>query len=51
MCKIAVLAIPYPEHVYRRACESSARSVVVATDSGEIRDAVAAFGGSAVMTS
>jgi len=39
------------EHVYRRACESSARSVVVATDSGEIRDAVAAFGGSAVMTS
>ncbi|MBT8047369.1 MAG: 3-deoxy-manno-octulosonate cytidylyltransferase [Xanthomonadales bacterium] len=39
------------EHVYRRACESSALSVVVATDSDAVRAAVAAFGGAAELTS
>ncbi len=39
------------EHVYRRALESSAQSVVIATDSDEIRSAAAAFGAEAVMTS
>jgi 3-deoxy-manno-octulosonate cytidylyltransferase (CMP-KDO synthetase) len=39
------------EHVYRRALESSAQSVVIATDSDEIRSAAAAFGADAVMTS
>lgn len=39
------------EHVYRRACESSARSVVIATDSVDVLDAVNAFGGKGVMTS
>jgi len=39
------------EHVYRRACEASAQSVVIATDSDEIIDAVTRFGGDAVMTS
>ena len=39
------------EHVYRRACEASAQSVVIATDSRDILDAAASFGGQAVMTS
>lgn len=39
------------EHVYRRACESSASSVVIATDSTDILGAVNGFGGEAVMTS
>ena len=39
------------EHVYRRACEASAQSVVIATDSDEICAAAASFGGDAVMTS
>ena len=39
------------EHVYRQACKAAAQSVVIATDSDEIRDAVARFGGDAVMTS
>ncbi len=39
------------EHVYGKAKQSSALSVVVATDSHEIADAVQAFGGEAVMTS
>jgi 3-deoxy-manno-octulosonate cytidylyltransferase (CMP-KDO synthetase) len=39
------------EHVYRRACEASAKSVVIATDSREIHDAATGFGGEAVMTS
>ena len=39
------------EHVYRRACEASAQSVVIATDSDDIIDAVTGFGGNAVMTS
>jgi len=39
------------EHVYRRACEGSAQSIVIATDSREIHDAASGFGGDAVMTS
>jgi 3-deoxy-manno-octulosonate cytidylyltransferase (CMP-KDO synthetase) len=39
------------EHVYRRACEASAQSIVIATDSREIHDAASGFGGDAVMTS
>jgi len=39
------------EHVYRRACDSSAKSVVIATDSAEIQAAATAFGAEAVMTS
>lgn len=39
------------EHVYQKAQQSSAASVVVATDSHKICDAVRSFGGDAVMTS
>jgi len=39
------------EHVYRRALESSARSIVIATDSVEIQAAARSFGADAVMTS
>ncbi len=39
------------EHVYRRACEASANSIVIATDSPEIYDAAGGFGCEAVMTS
>jgi len=39
------------EHVYRRARESSASSVVIATDAPEILAAARAFGAEAVMTS
>jgi len=39
------------EHVHRRACEASARSVVIATDSVEIRRAAESFGADVVMTS
>lgn len=42
---------PLVEHVYRRACESAASSVVIATDSSEIHDAATGFGAEAVMTS
>lgn len=42
---------PLIEHVYRRACEASAKSIVIATDSREIQDAVTGFGGDAVLTS
>jgi 3-deoxy-manno-octulosonate cytidylyltransferase (CMP-KDO synthetase) len=38
------------EHVYRRALESSAQSIVIATDSVEIQSAARAFGADAVMT-
>jgi 3-deoxy-manno-octulosonate cytidylyltransferase (CMP-KDO synthetase) len=41
---------PMIEHVYRRASESSARTVVVATDSRRVFEVVSAFGGTAVMT-
>jgi 3-deoxy-manno-octulosonate cytidylyltransferase (CMP-KDO synthetase) len=39
------------EHVYRRARASSARNVVIATDSEEIVEAAQAFGARAVLTS
>lgn len=41
--------MPVVEHVYRNATQALDR-VVVATDSREIADTVAAFGGEAVMT-
>ena len=37
-------------HVWRRAVEADCGPVVVATDAGEVRDAVAKAGGEAVMT-
>lgn len=42
---------PLIEHVYLRAREASAESIVVATDAPEIRDAVTRFGGEAILTS
>lgn len=42
---------PLVEHVWRRACEASARSVVIATDDMRIAEAASAFGAMAVMTS
>lgn len=39
------------EHVYRRASLSSAESVIIATDSTEVRDLAERFGACAVMTS
>ncbi|MCG8412632.1 MAG: 3-deoxy-manno-octulosonate cytidylyltransferase [Pseudomonadales bacterium] len=42
---------PMVEHTYRRAQESDARRVVVATDDERIADVVSAFGGEAIMTS
>jgi 3-deoxy-manno-octulosonate cytidylyltransferase (CMP-KDO synthetase) len=42
---------PLVAHVWRRAVESGARSVVVATDDERVRGAVEAFGGVARMTS
>lgn len=39
------------EHVYRRAVESGAEQVVVATDDARIRDAAQGFGAAVVMTS
>lgn len=39
------------EHVYRRALEASAQSVVIATDSSEILEAATGFGCKAVLTS
>lgn len=39
------------EHVYRRARDASAQSVVIATDSEEVRRAAAGFGCQAVLTS
>jgi 3-deoxy-manno-octulosonate cytidylyltransferase (CMP-KDO synthetase) len=38
------------QHVYERACESSADRIVVATDDFRIFDAVKSFGGDVVMT-
>lgn len=39
------------EHVFRQACKSGASGVVIATDDRKIRDAAAAFGAEALMTS
>jgi 3-deoxy-manno-octulosonate cytidylyltransferase (CMP-KDO synthetase) len=38
------------QHVYERACESNADTVIVATDDIRIADAVKSFGGNVVMT-
>jgi len=42
---------PLIEHVYRRALEASADSVVIATDDGRVRRVAEAFGAVVVMTS
>jgi len=42
---------PLIEHVWRRACASSARAIVIATDSAEIVKAAATFGARAELTS
>ena len=42
---------PMIQHVYERACEAGASSVIVATDDQRVADAVAAFGGEVCMTS
>jgi len=42
---------PLIEHVYRRALEASAQSVVIATDDGHIRQTAESFGAQVVMTS
>jgi len=42
---------PLVEHVFRRACEAGAESVVVATDADEIREAAQRFGAEVIMTS
>jgi 3-deoxy-manno-octulosonate cytidylyltransferase (CMP-KDO synthetase) len=42
---------PMIEHVYARACESSAESVVIATDDKRVFDAARSFGARAAMTS
>lgn len=38
------------EHVYRRGCESGADTVIIATDSDQVRDAAEAFGAEVCMT-
>jgi 3-deoxy-manno-octulosonate cytidylyltransferase (CMP-KDO synthetase) len=38
------------QHVYERACESNADTVIVATDDARIFDAVESFGGNVMMT-
>lgn len=48
---LSIKGQPLVEHVYRRAMESSAQSVVIATDSIEIQSAARAFGAEAIMTS
>lgn len=48
---IRIAGRPLIEHVYRRACEASARSVVIATDSREIGRVSEGFGADVVMTS
>jgi 3-deoxy-manno-octulosonate cytidylyltransferase (CMP-KDO synthetase) len=48
---ILINGLPLIQHVYSRAKESSANSIVVATDSTEILKACHAFGADAVMTS
>ncbi len=48
---IDIAGRPLIEHVFRRASESAAQAVVIATDSPEIAEAATAFGAEAVMTS
>jgi 3-deoxy-manno-octulosonate cytidylyltransferase (CMP-KDO synthetase) len=45
-----IVGKPLIEHVYRRARESGAASVVIATDSDQIMEAAKSFGARAVMT-
>jgi len=45
-----IAGIPMIVHVWRRAVAANAGNVIVATDSGEIANAVTAAGGAAVMT-
>ena len=45
-----IAGVPMIVHVWRRAMEANLGRVIVATDSGDIADAVAAVGGEAVMT-
>jgi len=47
---LPIAGLPMVQHVYQRASESDAARVVVATDDSRIADAVAGFGGEAVMT-
>lgn len=42
---------PMIQHVYERACESGAQSVVIATDDARIREAARRFGARACLTS
>lgn len=46
-----LLGRPMVEHVHRRACESGAQQVVIATDDARIEQAARAFGAEVVMTS
>jgi 3-deoxy-manno-octulosonate cytidylyltransferase (CMP-KDO synthetase) len=48
---LAIAGRPMIEHVYRRACESGAQEVVVATDDTRIAEAADAFGARGCMTS
>ncbi|MDJ0740844.1 MAG: 3-deoxy-manno-octulosonate cytidylyltransferase [Gammaproteobacteria bacterium] len=41
---------PMIEHVHRRACESGANEILIATDDPRIRDAATVFGGRVIMT-
>ena len=47
---VMIAGRPLIEHVWRRACEANAGSVVIATDSEQIFQAAASFGAEAVMT-
>ena len=47
---LEIAGLPMIQHVHRRASESSAERVVVATDDPRIAEAVKGFGGEAVMT-
>lgn len=46
-----IAGVPMVEHVYRRARQSSAERVIVATDDMRVAEAVRAFGGEVCMTS
>lgn len=46
-----IAGLPMVVHVYRRAVESGAKQVLVATDDERVREAVERFGGQAMMTS
>jgi 3-deoxy-manno-octulosonate cytidylyltransferase (CMP-KDO synthetase) len=47
---LPVAGRPLLEHVWRRACESAATGVVIATDAAEIQAAAEAFGARVIMT-